>query len=61
MMRKHKERLYKCQASPHNVPRTEQQNLEECQRFERRKREEVLRYDKKVADNLDAKVSGWSG
>lgn len=52
----HKERLYKCQSAPHKLPRTEQQNQEERKAFEKRKRDEVFRYDKQVSQRLDGKV-----
>ena len=56
MLDVHKERLYKCQAARHNLPRVEQQNKEESEAFEKRKRDEVFRYDKQVVEKLDAKV-----
>lgn len=57
LVSRHKESLHRCQAAPHNLPRVEQQNLQELQEFEKRKRDAVMARDKEIVDCLDAKVS----
>ncbi|XP_067951194.1 protein DGCR6-like [Watersipora subatra] len=52
----HKERIYKCQSATHNLKHVELQNREELEAFERKKRDELFRYDKTVVEKLDAKV-----